>query len=123
MHFFFCNRSGSIATGCERELPRIIEGAAVDAGANWNSGDHLSGLRVEHRHQFVVTSREQTMMSRIKGDAARFFSRCKRPVREYVMFAGVDDRDLALIFDVAVDSLCFFIYCREFGSSFKLDRR
>lgn len=121
--FFPRNCRCSIAARCEQELHRIIEGAAIDPGADRNSGDNLSGFSIEHRHHFVVTAREQPMMLRVEGDAARTFSRSKRPVRNDCVFARINNRDLAFIFDVAVNAPCFLIYRREFGGSFKLDRR
>ena len=63
------------------------------------------------------------MMPRVQGDAARIFSGCKRPVRNNFVFVRINDRDLAFIFDVAVNAPCFLIYRREFWGSLELNRR
>ena len=67
--FFFRNRRCSIAAGCEHKLTCLIERTAIDASANGNRIDNLSGFRVEHHHHFVVAAREQTMMRRIQSDS------------------------------------------------------
>ena len=100
--FFFGNRRCSIATRCERELRCVIEGAAVDAGANRDTAHHLSAFGIEHHHHFVVAAGEQTMMPGVQSDAARLFSRRQRPPSNDLMCRCVDDRNFTFVFDVAI---------------------
>ncbi len=96
-----CRRA--VSARRERELRCVIEGTAVDAGANRDTAHHLSAFGIEHHHHFVVAAGEQTMMPGVQSDAARFFSRRQRPPCNDLMFRCVDDRNFAFVFDVAVN--------------------
>src|SRR6185437_6960696 len=116
-----CRRA--VSARRERELRCVIEGTAIDAGANRNSVDDFSAFGIEHHHHFVVAAREQTMMRRIQSDSTWSFARRKRPARDDFMFVRVDYCDLALVFDVAVNAPGCLIHRGEFWSSSERNRR
>src|SRR6476620_10254045 len=116
-----CRRA--VSARRERELRCVIEGTAVDASANRNTANHLSAFGIEHHHHFVVAAGEQTMMHRIQGDSTWSFARRKRPARDDFMFVRINHRNFPLIFDVAVNAPCRFIYHREFWISSERNRR
>ena len=116
-----CRRA--VSARRERELRCVVEGTAVDAGANRDTAHHLSAFGIEHHHHFVVTAREQTMMRRIQSDSTWSFARRKRPARDDFMFVRIDYRDLALVFDISVNAPCYLIHRREFWSSSERNRR
>ena len=62
--FFSRDCRRAVSARRERELRCVIEGTAVDAGANRDTADHLSAFGIEHHHHFVVAAGEQTMMRR-----------------------------------------------------------
>ena len=117
------NRHRAFAARSECELRRIVERAAVRAGADRNICDHFAAFRVEHHHHLVVTGREQTMMRRVERNAGRFFPRRERPIRDHFMLRAVDHRDCAFIFDVHVDAPGIFIGHCEFRISGKRNCR
>ena len=121
--FFSRDYRSAVPTRGERELRSVIERAAIDAGANRNSIDDFSAFGIEHHHHFVVAAREQTMMRRVQRDSTWSLARRKRPARDDFMFVRIDHSDFALVFDVAVNATCRFIYHREFWSSPKRNRR
>ena len=61
------------------------------------------------------------MMSGIQSDSTWFFSWRERPLRDDLMFVHIDYLDFALVFDVAVNATCCFIYRREFWISSERD--
>jgi hypothetical protein len=47
-------------------LRRVVERAAINAGADRYRGNNFSSFGVEHRHQFVMTADEQPVMRRVE---------------------------------------------------------
>ncbi len=121
--FFSRDRCRAVSARGERELRCVIEGTAVDAGANRDTAHRLSAFSIEHHHHFVVAAREQAMMRRIQRDSTWSFPRRKGPARDDFMFVRVDHRDFTLVFDVAVNAPCCLIHRREFWSSSEWNRR
>ena len=54
--FFFRDCRRAVSARGERELRCIIKRTAIDASANRNSIDDLSGFGIEHDHHFVVAA-------------------------------------------------------------------
>ena len=121
--FFSRDCRRAVSARRESELRCVIEGTAVDAGANRDTAHDLSAFGIEHHHHFVVAAREQTVMRRIQSDSTWSFARRKRPARDDFMFVRVDHRNFALVFDVAVNTTCCLIHRGEFWSSSKRNRR
>ena len=121
--FFSRDCRRSVSTGGECKLPCVIKRTAIDAGANGNRVDDISAFGIEHHHRFIMAAREQTMVRSIQRDSTWFFSRRERPVRDDFMFVHIDHRDLAFVFDVAVNATRVFIYRREFWISSERNRR
>jgi hypothetical protein len=115
-----CRRA--VSARRERELRCVIEGTAVDAGANRDTAHNLSAFGIEHHHHFVVAAREQTMMPGIQSDSTWSFARSKRPARDDFMFVRVDYRDFTFVFNVAVNPTRGFIHGRELRTATKLNR-
>ena len=121
--FFSRDCRRAVSARRERELRCVIEGTAVDAGANRDIAHDFSAFGIEHHHHFVVAAREQPMMRRIQSDSTWFFARRKRPARDDFMFVRVDHRDFALVFDIAVNAPCCFIDRGKFWTSSERNRR
>jgi hypothetical protein len=82
----------------------IVKCAAVNSGPDGYGCHNLAALGVEHRHEFVVASAKEAVVSSIERNPSGFFPGLQCPTRNHFVLGGVHNRDLAFVFEIAVNA-------------------
>ena len=81
-----------------------VESAGVDAGADGGGGDDLARFGVYDGHDLVAAAGEESLVHAIDRQTGWIFTGSQRPVRIDGERLWIEDDDLALVFDVDVDT-------------------
>src|SRR5438477_4012216 len=89
--------------------------------ADWGRGDHLSRVRIDHRHDLAAAANKNAPVGDVHRHAGGRLARSHRPTLLDRQLPGVDLDDLAFVFQIVKD-VSFSVRRRELWPAAEVDR-